>query len=75
MLTNAKTGVVSHVGDADVTIKVDNAELTWDKEAFHDVQKGDEIHIVALKHTDLDEERNEVAKAMINAVLHPNKDL
>ena len=75
MLTNAKTGTVSRVGDTDIVIKVDDAELTWDKEAFHDVQKGDEVYIVAIKNADLDEERNEVAKAMINTVLQPKKDL
>ena len=65
---------VSHVTDAKITLVINNTSLTWPRSEFQHVSVGDIIYLVPFTKAGLEEERNEVAKALLNSVLNPSHD-
>lgn len=73
MLPHSKEAVVKEVNETSVVLDVAGATITWSREGFDNPQVGDTMYLVPLSKEDMETERNEFAKALLNSVLNPDE--
>lgn len=74
MLPHAKKATVATVAETTVAFAIDGVTLEWPRTEFQDIQPGDTVYLVPFTKEALEEERNEVAKALLNSVLNPDHE-
>ena len=74
MLPHARKATVADVAETTVVLNIDGVSLSWPRAEFQNVKTGDEVYLVPFTKEGLEDERNEVAKALLNSVLNPNDE-
>ncbi len=60
---------VTKVTEESVTLDINGQSLEWPADQLSNVKVKDEISLVAFTQNNLENERNEVAKALLNEVM------
>ncbi len=69
MHSNAIKATVTKVTDSSVTLDIDGQTLDWPADQLSDIKIKDELSVVVFTKDDIESERNEVAKALLNEVM------
>ena len=74
MLPHARKATVADVAETTVVFDIDGVSLSWPRAEFQHVQPGDTVYLVPFTAETLEEERNELAKSLLNTVLNPDHE-
>ena len=70
MLPHARKATVSDVAQTSIVLDLDGISLSWPRAEFQNISVGDTVYLVPFTKESLEDERNEVAKALLNSVLN-----
>ncbi|PIR47717.1 hypothetical protein COV06_01840 [Candidatus Uhrbacteria bacterium CG10_big_fil_rev_8_21_14_0_10_50_16] len=74
MLSHARPAIVTNLTDSTMELTLDDVSLTWPKSEFQEISLGDTLYLVPFTKAGLEEERNEIAKSLLNTVLNPTHE-
>ena len=73
MLPHSKKAVVKEITETSVVLDAGGTTISWGKEGFTTPQVGDIVYLVPFTKDDMETQRHEFAKALLNSVLNPDE--
>lgn len=74
MMASARKATVTNVAEATIVLDIDGVSLQWPRAEFQNISVNDTVYLVPFTKEGLEEERNELAKALLNSVLTPDNE-